>query len=577
MLLSNAAAAQQPSKAKRSTGLDGTTVEVVTDYTEKLLETDKIDIKYNTGDSLIYPNIAFTYPFTAHDMPGSFSLEPVPAASMATGHPAMPAGMGYGYLRAGLLLPLAPEADAYLHGLLSKESAVGVYLKHRSYWGKSPLYDRAPVTTEPIPGKVSSAHETTQAGAVFQHLFKQTAIDVKAEYRHQSLLYYGQDTLLLKEAVDSDPMRQTFNIVNADARIYTLADTNRRYTLSLQASFDYLKESAHRPGHKPTSQHMVGLNGALGYKLAPHQTLDVRLHTSAYNRDSLSTRLSAGLLQIMPSYTYRDGPVKASAGLHIESIYNRHGSSYNLYPFLAFHFITCDGLFTPYLEVTGGSTLNNYGRIIAENPYVLPGLDVSNTRTIIEGEAGARGKLGAMLAYRLSAAYAMIDSMYFFVNSTEAINDRQPGNPHALRSNFDVVYDNISTFTVGLELSARFRHIEATLFSNYTGYSMDRQEKPWHKPAIDLGVQARYKWNPYLFTLDVRYRGATPVLLPEAYAAHTASTTACLDLGLTAEYRITERFSVFLEGKNLLNRHYQNYYLYYHPGITAGAGLSYSF
>jgi outer membrane receptor protein involved in Fe transport len=141
------------------------------------------------------------------------------------------------------------------------------------------------------------------------------------------------------------------------------------------------------------------------------------------------------------------------------------------------------------------------------------------------------------------------------------------------------MYDNISKFTVGLELSAKFRNLDAMVFSNYTHYIMDMQEKPWHKPTIEAGLQARYKVNPCIFTLDALYRGETPVLLPAAYAEHTTttSTKAYLNLGLTAEYRITEKFSIFLQGKNLLNRPYQNYYLYYLPGITVGGGLSYSF
>jgi hypothetical protein len=595
LCISNAIVAQQPSKTKK-TGFDETTVEVVTDYSEKLLETDKIDIKYNIADSLIYPKTTFTYPFIARGMQSSFSLETIPAISMATDNLALP-GTGYGYLRAGLLFPLAPEADAYIHSPLSRKSAVSIYLKHRSYWGKSQLYDQAPVTTKPIPDKISSAHETTQAGVALQHLFQHAAIDVKAEYRHQSLLYYGQDTLLLKENIGyADTitdnslvrklMRQTFNIINADARVYSLNSANKKISFSMQASFDYLNAPRMNIYRftRAVNQYTVGVNGFLNYEIAPHHTLNFQLRAQAYNRDYLSKRLLSELFQFMPSYTYRTQLVKASAGLNIESIYNGHESSYNLYPSLAFHFITFDGLLTPYLEVAGGSTLNNYEKIITENPYVLPGLDVSSTRTRITGEAGARGKFSNIFAYRLSASYAMIDSMYFFVNSREAIGDgdgiygvgdgKHKIDPY-LRSNFDVVYDNISKFTVGLELSAKFRDIEAMFFSNYTHYSMDREEKPWHKPAIEAGLQARYKWNPYIFTLDALYRGETPVLLP--YAEHTTSTKAYLNLGLTAEYRITEKLSVFIQGKNLLNRPYQNYYLYYLPGVTVGGGLSYSF
>ncbi|MDR3180735.1 MAG: TonB-dependent receptor [Prevotellaceae bacterium] len=592
LCISNAVVAQQSSKTKKNTGLGDPTVEIVTDYRGKILETDKIDIKYNTGDSLIYPKISFTYPFIAHDMQSSFSLEAIPAISMATDNLTIP-DMGYGYLRAAYLHPVTPEADFYLHSPLSKKSAVSVYLKHRSYWGKSPLYEQAPVTPQPITDKILSAHETSQAGVVLQHLFKYAAIEAKAEYKHQSLLYYGQDTLFLKENIDNeyattkiaensyvrDFMSQTFNIVNTDIRLYTLDNANKTFSFSVQTYFDYIKESAHRyKSTKPVNQHTVGLNSFLNFRITPHHIFNLQLYAKTYNRDNLSKQFSSGLINAIPSYTYHDDLMKASAGLNIEGIYNGHGLSYNFYPLLAFHFIAYNGMIIPYLEIAGGSTLNNYEKIISENPYVLPGLDVSNTRNRIKSEAGVRGNFSSTFAYRLKASYTMIDSMYFFVNSTEPINDRGTVYTYfPILSNFDVVYDNVSKFSVGFELSAKFRNIDALFFSNYTKYNMDIEEKAWHTPTIEAGLQFRYKINPLIFTLDALYRSETPVLLPASYAAHTTSTKAYVNLGLTAEYRITEKFSVFLQGKNLLNKPYQNYYLYYHPGLTAGCGLTYSF
>ena len=485
---------------------------------------------------------------------------------------------------------MTPEADLYLHSSLSKKSVVSVYLKHRSYWGKSPLYEQAPMTSQPITDEILSAHETSRAGVALQHLFKYAALDVKAEYRHQSLLFYGQDTLLLKDNMANyaskitessyvrEFMSQAFNIVNADIRLYSLDNANKTFSFNIQPYFDYIRESAHRFSNKPVNQHTIGLNSAFNVRITPHHIFSLQLHAKTYNRDYVSKQLTSGLFNAIPSYTYHDDLMKATAGLNIEGIYNGHGLSYNFYPLLAFHFIAQNGLFIPYLELTGGSTLNNYEKIISENPYVLPGLDVSNTRTRINGEAGVRGNFSSVYAYRLKASYTMIDSMYFFVNSTEAINNRGIILTNTtLLNNFDVVYDNISKISVGLELSAKFRYIDALLYANYAQYNMDMEEKAWHLPAIDAGLQFRYKINPLILTLDALYRGETPVLLPASYAAHTTSTKAYINLGLTAEYRITGKFSIFLQGKNLLNKPYQNYYLYYHPGITAGVGLTYSF
>ncbi|MDR3184674.1 MAG: TonB-dependent receptor [Prevotellaceae bacterium] len=582
MLCTSAATvAQQPSKT--TMGIDPT-IEVVTDYKGKLLESDKIDLPYNTNDSIIHPKIKFTYPYITGDMQSRFSLEPIPAISLATDNLLL-SGVGYGYLRAGFLYPTAPEADLYLHSQLSRKSAVSIYLKHRSFWGKSPLYDQAPVFVQPLANEISSAHETTQAGVELQHLYKQAAINVKSEYRHQSLLYHGQDTLYLKNypsIADNDFvrkfMRQTFNIFKNDARIYSLNNSGRALSFDLQAHFDYLRESAHQYGYRATRQYTVGLDGFLNRKLGKYHAFNVQLFARAYNRDNLTKQLASGLFNVTPSYSFHNNVIKASAGANIEGLYTGHGMNFNFYPFLAFHGITYGGVFIPYLEVKGGSTLNNYDKIISENPYVLPGLNVSNTRTRIEGEAGAKGKFSTMFAYRLSASYAMIDSMYFFVNSIKTINDGQPTNPEgALLSNFDVEYDNISKITVGFELSAKYKNFESLFFFNYIQYKMDIQEKAWHKPNVEAGLQTRYETGAFIFTLDALLRGKTPVLLPAAYEVHTTSTNAYLNLGLAAEYRITQKLSVFLQGNNLLNQHYQHYYLYYHQGITVGGGLTLSF
>jgi hypothetical protein len=588
---STAVVAQQPSKTK-NTGLGDPTVEVVTDYRGKILETDKIDLKYTSSrDSLIYLNTTFTYPsFITTDMQSWFSLEPIQAMSMATDNLVAP-NIGYGYLRAAFLYPVAPELDLYLHSPLSKKSTVNIYLKHRSFWGKSPLYDRAPVTPLPIVDEILSEHETTKAGLFMQHLFKHAAIDVRAEYRHQSLLYYGHDTLFLKENMDNgytekltdnsyvrDFMRQAFNIVKADARVYSLGSASRAVSFNLRGYFDYIGESAHRFNTKSISQHLVGLHSFFRFNTAQNHAVTLQLDAKAYNRDNLSQRLSSGIANITPAYIYHNRFMEAAAGVNVEGLYDGRRLRYNLYPFLTFHFIAWEGLLIPYLEVTGGSTLNNYEKIISENPYVLPGLDVSNTRNRIHGEAGIKGSFSTLFAYRVRASYTMIDSMYFFVNSTAPIDNRGTINPSgAFLSNFDVAYDNISKLSLGVELSARFHNIEALLSADYVKYKMDMEAQPWHRPTVEAALQCRYKLNPLIFTLDALYRGETPVRLSDAYAAPTASTKAYVNLGLTAEYRITDKFSVFLQGRNLLNQSYQNYYIYYQPGITVGGGLTLSF
>jgi hypothetical protein len=377
-----------------------------------------------------------------------------------------------------------------------------------------------------------------------------------------------------------DFMHQSFNIFKNDAHIYTVDNSDNAFSLDLRAHFNYIRESAHRYGNKPTRQYSAGIGGFLNWKIGAYHAVNLQLNAETYNRNNLHRTLSSGLLNITPSYVFQNSFIKAAAGVNVESIYARNdGLNFNFYPSLSFHYITYNGLLVPYFEVSGGTTLNNYDKITAENPYVLPGLDVSNTRARIEGEAGVKGKFSTIFAYCLKASYAMVDSMYFFVNSTEPINDRgglYNTTGASILSNFDVAYDNVSRITASLELSAKYKNFDAMFFFNFIQHKMDTLEKAWHKPNIEAGLQACYKLKSFIFALNTFFRGETPVLLPAAYGANT-TTKAYVNLGLKVEYRITEKISVFLQGNNLLHQQYQDYYLYYHPGIIAGGGLTVSF
>jgi outer membrane cobalamin receptor len=166
--------------------------------------------------------------------------------------------------------------------------------------------------------------------------------------------------------------------------------------------------------------------------------------------------------------------------------------------------------------------------------------------------------------------------MHFFVNSTRPLFT-DAVIPGTLRSNFEVVYDDITKAALGFEFGTSLKDFEALLSAQYVQYNMDKEAEAWHRPAFESALQLRYKWDPVIFVLDAFYRGKTPVSLPATYAVQSTSTGNMINIGLTVEYRMTKTLSFFLQGTNLLNRNEQQYYLYYTPGITVGGGLTCSF
>jgi outer membrane receptor protein involved in Fe transport len=247
----------------------------------------------------------------------------------------------------------------------------------------------------------------------------------------------------------------------------------------------------------------------------------------------------------------------------------------NIYPQIAASYRLKNWL-VPYVSVTGGTQLNNYEKIITENPYALPGWEVGNSRYLINLQAGIRGSINPYLSYQLNVGYNTIDDMYFFVNSEiPLINDDVAFG--LFRSNFEVVYDNIKLLTFGGAISSKLGAFEALLKMQYYRYQMSEGNKAWHKPDLEFGANLRYKLTDnFIFNLDSYFRSETPVLL-SGYPALTTTTPAYFNLGAMVEYRINKQLSAFVQATNLLNNNYQQYYLYYNPGMTIGAGVSIAF
>jgi hypothetical protein len=238
---------------------------------------------------------------------------------------------------------------------------------------------------------------------------------------------------------------------------------------------------------------------------------------------------------------------------------------------------------TVYARMNGQTTINTYQKIAQENPYILPGLAVDNTKTPFEMTIGAKGKIFDLFGYNVFGTYAHLNNMYFYVNSPQAIYHEQyqytlPGD--YLRNNFEVVYSKVDRFTLGADLSYTLNDFEALLRGRLYSYSFNKDALPkaWHKPGWELNSDLRYKYDSFTFQAGIYARGATPVRYQSpATGEESRELDAYLDLSLQVEYRFNKWLTGFVYGNNLLNQKYQNYYLYYHHGFSLGAGASFTF
>ncbi len=454
------------------------------------------------------------------------------------------------------------------------------------------MYKDAPQTANPLPSEILGNDSKTRAGVTLQHFWKKVAMDARMEYRHRYIIYHGQDTLLLKQNANTnyipsmendkymrENLSQIIQNVKTAVNFYSITGNRGNNSFNIGGIYEYVRETAHENNNRPVSQNLLGLDLRFNRKSSTGHAFDIRLNTR-YSNNYGDNEWSNLVANFIPAYQYNSARSVLTAGVNVEGVHSHNKTGVYIYPQLNLSYNIIDTYLTPYLSAGGGTKLNNYAKITDENPYILPGLNVANTRYAVDLNAGIKGSINTYLAYQVNVGYAVIDSMYFYTNSTQHIfrDNAAPVGQQLLRSNFDVRYDNISKLSLEAGISAKVENFEAILKGGYFQYTMSNEEKPWHLPNIEVGCNLRYTiLNKLILNVNGTYRGETPVLLSSSYHVSSTVTPAYVNLNAMVEYRFSERASVYIQGTNLLNDNYQQYYLYYNPGLTFGAGFSVAF
>ena len=195
------------------------------------------------------------------------------------------------------------------------------------------------------------------------------------------------------------------------------------------------------------------------------------------------------------------------------------------------------------------------------------GIDVWNTSHKLILTGGIKGKFSAAVSYNIYASYSVIDSMYFYVNSSADI-----ANP--LMNQFNVDFDNVEQTKILGELTIEpTEKFSVLLHAEYFNYKMQNLQHQWHKPDYSAFINLRYSikdkiiTNLQLYSVGKRWVNVdTPKQLD-----------GFVDVNLGFEYNYNKRLSAFLNLNNVLNSKYQSWYLYPTYRFNAQIGATYKF
>jgi hypothetical protein len=144
---------------------------------------------------------------------------------------------------------------------------------------------------------------------------------------------------------------------------------------------------------------------------------------------------------------------------------------------------------------------------------------------------------------------------------------------------FTILYDQGNTVLLNIfgEVSiAAWENFRLTARGDYFGYSTDEVEEAWQRPNFKIDLLSTYNlYNKFLFTANLYTLGGIQGINLASNTPKKLDTIT--DLGFTTEYLFSEKFSAFLQSKNIFAKEYEQYLNYPSRGFMVLAGITFSF
>lgn len=203
---------------------------------------------------------------------------------------------------------------------------------------------------------------------------------------------------------------------------------------------------------------------------------------------------------------------------------------------------------------------NTFRTLAGTNPYIQDPSFLTNTKEV-QYYGGLKATIGKHFSFNARAAFITYDNIPLFINnytdgkSFKVVNESKMSNLQ-IHGDMSIVSQDKFTLTAGLDLNT------------YTG--LKDNNNAWG--LIPVQFTGSFRWNAYkqlLLKADLFAFSGVPSLLQN----NTEQKQNGTDLSAGAEFKITKKFSAWLDANNLLNSKYQRWNNYPVYGLNIMGGL----
>lgn len=423
-------------------------------------------------------------------------------------------------------------------------------------------------------GKLNKQNSSNQQLSVFgRSILDENTISGKIGFERNGVHFYGIDDT--RPLLNPNPDKQTLTTIELEGELV------KNFTEDEDAFSYALKANGYIWNDKYSAkENYLSLNGYVNKRINS-LNLGLAASTEFGNSKDALTSVGNNLLRLNPYIRLQVKGAKITAGINFVQQFGAVSSS-KIFPAVTADFTLIPDYLQVFGEVKGDVNRNSLKGFTDENPWLNANAVVKNTVEKLSFSAGIKGTGGPGFGYKARVYVKQFDDMPLFVNNFSDFNK------------FDVIYDFGKTKLTGLEGEISIQVSDALKWTgklNLDDWKPASETYSWFKPGLKVSSNFLYTYNKKLsfnaavvIQDDVKakvYTGApvaaSQYVIPNPAIESIVTVKGFVDLGIGAEYRINNKFSVFAKANNILNTNYSKYLFYQVNGFNIFGGLTYSF
>ncbi|MDA3952810.1 MAG: hypothetical protein PF485_04120 [Bacteroidales bacterium] len=523
-------------------------VQVVKPYEPTISDAYKLNHLPKISDTVkVIPEIK--YILQTKPLSVGYSVIPIKPAKMV-GEPLTK--LTNSYMKIGIGTKMLPMIEGYINNKRSKDYSIGAYYKFLNSIGNATLDNNE---------KEFAGFSDNDLRFFGKKYFKSSIIQGEMGLLSNTRYFYGYNTQM-DTILEKDNIKQNFLSLNLDANYKSSYVDSSHINYDFGFKLDYIKDNFE---NNELGLNLAGDINRIFTKEMVGANIAIMHYATNENLDSVNNTI----IKLNPWVGIFGDKWRIKAGIIVFSDIKGDNSKTYYYPMGLLEYDMANHYLIPYAGVDGKLEINNFQRMSAVNPFLVPGTGVLNTDHKLILFGGIRGNFNSTTYYNFKVSYTLIDNMPLFINDFE--------NTDSIGNMFGVIYDDLELVNYFGEISVSpSEELNFNVKVNYNDYIMTTEAKAWHKPSFDLSFTTKYNLRQKIILKgDILAIGKRFAKIDNSVGFKELESA--IDINIGAEYRYSKVLSGFIQLNNLLSDGYYEWNYYPTYGFNIMLGLTYSF